>query len=138
MVSIAAKKSSKKVVKKETKAKKPTISLEILNTEVLNFIVSVVILALLVFYLVPTGGANTDAAPKELETNCKTLCSSLESQGYEFSRINEKGSCFCTQEATIPDFENNRTITAKIERELGVISNLESEEGIQQQPMQLQ
>ena len=134
------KKTATKVAKKETKtkntSKKQLISLEILNTEVLNFIMTVVILALLVFYVVPSN--NTNTAPIELENNCKTLTNALESQGIEFSRVDEKGICYITQEQPIPDTANNQTIIAKIERELGIISNIRTEAGIQQQPMMIQ
>ena len=133
------KKTATKVAKKETKTntkpKKQLISMEILNTEVLNFIMTVVTLALLVFYLVPSN--NTNTAPIELEKNCKTLTNALESQGIEFSRVDEKGICYITQEQPIPDAANNQTIIAKIERELGIISNIKIESGIEQQPMMM-
>ena len=138
MIAIAAKKNTKNVVKKETKTKKQLISLEILNTEVLNFIVSVIILALLVFYIVPSTGASSTTAPIELEENCKTITNALKSQGIEFSHIDEKGACFYTQEQPIPDMANNQTITAKIERELGVISDITITKGIPQQQMVMQ
>ena len=134
------KKTATKVANKETKTntkpKKQLISMEILNTEVLNFIMTVVILALLVFYVVPSNNTNTTTI--ELEENCKTLTSALESQGIEFSRVDEKGICYITQEQPIPDAANNQTIIAKIERELGIISSIRTEAGIQQQPMMIQ
>ncbi|NOR84584.1 hypothetical protein GQ473_00555 [archaeon] len=140
---MAAKKKTTKNIKKtetktQTKPKKQLISMKILNTEVLNFIMTVVILALLVFYLVPQTNTNSTTAPIELEENCKTLSAALESQGIEFSRVDEKGICYITQEQPIPDVVNNQTIIAKIERELGIISNIKIESGIEQQPMIIQ
>ena len=107
--------------------------MEILNTEVLNFIMTVVILALLVFYVVPSSGANSTIAPIELENNCRTIFEIVETPGVEFSHVDEKGSCFFTQEQPFYDIKNNKTLTAKIVREFGAVSSITTTDGIEQQ-----
>ena len=123
------KKTATKVAKEEPK--KQLISLEILNTEVLNFIMTVVILALLVFYVVPSN--STNVAPIDLENNCKTIFEIVETPGVEFSHVDEKGSCFFTQDQPFYDMKNNKTLTAKIVREFGVVSSITTTDGIEQQ-----
>ena len=136
----AKKKTATKVANKEaeTKTKKQLISMEILNTEVLNFIMTVIILSILVFYLVPSSGANSNVAPIDLENNCKTIFEIVETPGVEFSHIDEKGSCFFTQEQPFYDMKNNKTLTAKIVREFGVVSSITTTDGIEQQQMMIQ
>ncbi len=98
----------------------------------------VVVVALLIFGLGMLAGSslNTGMAvfsPGDKEAPCQQYCTLFE--GISYSHV-EGGECFCSREQLIPDLPGNRTITYTEVFSVGIIRDLEMQEGISDDVMQ--
>ncbi len=132
-----------KAVPKSEKENAPLVRREIFNMETLNILLSAVILVVLLYFIGGVGTGTTTSAPASSdpkfvsdENACRIFCEHNSQYGEGgFGGVSENGHCLCRIVAdSIPNYEKNKTMSATILVDQGIIvEDASLEDGVQQQ-----
>lgn len=139
----SAKIARAKAVPKSEKENAPLVRREIFNMETLNVLLSAIILVVLLYFIGGVGAdssaeAQASSSPKFVsdENACRIFCEHNSQYGEDgFGGVSENGHCLCRIMAnSIPNYEKNKTMSATILVDQGIIvEDASLEDGVQQQ-----